>query len=64
MRKAWDKHTGQADRVRVDDKCNDTPVYALLFEVANEVDSETGLKKADELQRVDDILSCSVSVPQ
>ena len=64
VRKAWDKHTGQADRVRVDDKCNDTPVYALLFEVANEVDSKTGLKKADELKRVEDILSCSVSAPQ
>ena len=64
VRKAWDKHTGQADSVRVDAKCNDVPVYALLFEVANEVDSETGLKKADELKRVNDILSCSVSVPQ
>ena len=64
VRKAWAKHLDQADRVRVDTECDGKPVYALLFDVANEIDSETSLKKSDEVKSIETILNCSVSVPQ
>ena len=64
VRSTWSTHLGQAPIVKVDQYCDEDRVYSKLFGLAGDILEGKKMSVKKQQKKIENIIECSVSVPE